>query len=76
MLSPLGVLFSWINPLGILESESSSMSSEDDETESDDDAGSIDSADYTKGMRLDENVCPKDCDRKLYDYTFELRHQR
>lgn len=26
--------------------------------------------------QLNENLCPKNCDRKLYDLTFELRHER
>lgn len=27
-------------------------------------------------MYFDENVCPKDCDRNLYDLTMKLRSRR
>lgn len=50
--------------------------SSDESTETDeDDAGSLDSRDIGP-IRLDESVCPKGCDKHLYDYTFELRNSR
>ncbi|KAK5643495.1 hypothetical protein RI129_007340 [Pyrocoelia pectoralis] len=55
--------------------ESSSSSESSDSSESEQDAGSIDSRDFTV-VRLDENVCPKGCDPALYDKTFELRTKR
>lgn len=53
------------------DSESSSSSEESDQ----DDAGSVDSRDFGI-IKLDENVCPKGCDRAIYDLTFELRTKR
>lgn len=59
----------------ILESESSSFSSESSSESEEYDTGSIDSRDIGP-IRLDESVCPKGCDRELYDYTFNLRNKR
>lgn len=56
------------------DSDTSSSSSSSDESE-EEDAASIDSKDFGI-VRLDENVCPKGCDRTFYDLTFQLRNQR
>lgn len=55
-----------------------------DESSSDDESSSEEEEDEVKSMesmdmqpiRLDENVCPPGCDRKLYDLAFSMRTER
>lgn len=58
-----------------LESDASSVLSDESSTEEDDDAESRDSADIGP-IHMDETICPPGCDRMLYDFTFTLRSNR
>lgn len=58
-----------------LESDESSVLSEESSTEEEDDAESRDSAEIGP-IHMDETVCPVGCDRPLYDLTFTLRSNR
>ncbi|XP_037036270.1 cilia- and flagella-associated protein 44 isoform X2 [Bradysia coprophila] len=51
-------------------------SSEDSSDSSDDDDISLNSKTDIGALYFDENVCPKDCDRNLYDLTMKLRSRR
>lgn len=51
-------------------------SSEDSSDSSDEDDISLNSKTDIGTLYFDENVCPKDCDRSLYDLTMKLRYRR
>lgn len=51
-------------------------SSEDSSDSSDEDDISLNSKTDIGALYFDENVCPKDCDRSLYDLTMRLRSRR
>lgn len=50
--------------------------SEDSSDSSDEDDVSLNSKTDIGALYFDENVCPKDCDRSLYDLTIKLRSRR
>lgn len=68
-------------PAGEFEKNADDEEMEKHKSESDDssEGGSIDEnfSEHKTGMKhLSENQCPKNCDQRLYELTFELRHER
>ena len=57
-------------------SESESESSSEEELEKEDNQGDSVTSIQVGFKYLNENECPKDCDRTLYDFTFQLRRER